>query len=187
VTAGVIGIDLSLRRTAVADIDGEVRVIPADAVPDEDHQGAMVRLDQVTYAVTNRLWAIRNQIELVMIEGYSFGSSSKGTRAIAELGGAVRLRLWRHRIPYLDVPPKTVKKYATGNGNAGKNEMVRAANKRLGYDGFDDNEADALWLRAIGCELLSMPVCPMPINHRMALDALRRTRPVCAPTSEVLP
>lgn len=39
----------------------------------------------------------------------------------------------------------TLKKFATGRGNAGKPEMVQAA-KDLGYDPEDDNEADACLL-----------------------------------------
>lgn len=38
----------------------------------------------------------------------------------------------------------TVKKYATGRGNAGKDEMVEAAKPLLGRDPVDDNEADAV-------------------------------------------
>ncbi len=70
------------------------------------------------------------------------------------------------------VPPATLKKYATGKGNADKLAMVMAAYKRLGYDGSDHNEADALWLRAIGQELLDDPLCDMPVLQRSALDKL---------------
>jgi crossover junction endodeoxyribonuclease RuvC len=176
----VVGIDLSLRRTAVADNQG-VRVIPTAAVADDDHRGAMGRLERIVEAVTEPLVPLASQIELVMIEGYSFGSSTKGMRAIAELGGAVRLALWRAHIPYLDVAPKTLKKYATGSGNAGKIQVVQAANTRLGYAGFDHNEADALWLHAMGTELLFVPVVDLPQTHREALDPLKSVLPVYKP------
>ena len=44
----------------------------------------------------------------------------------------------------------TLKKYATGKGNAGKDEMIRAAIDR-GFNPRDDNEADAvlLWKYAV--------------------------------------
>lgn len=48
-----------------------------------------------------------------------------------------------HRIPYQGVPVGTIKKYATGKGNASKDEMVASARAR-GYTPADDNEADAL-------------------------------------------
>jgi hypothetical protein len=48
-------------------------------------------------------------------------------------------------IPYRGVPVGTIKKHATGRGNAKKGEMVEAM-RLLGYDPADDNEADSLAL-----------------------------------------
>jgi Holliday junction resolvasome RuvABC endonuclease subunit len=43
------------------------------------------------------------------------------------------------------LPVGTIKRHATGNGNASK-EAVIAAVRSLGFDPADDNEADALAL-----------------------------------------
>ena len=43
----------------------------------------------------------------------------------------------------LGVPVGTVKRHATGKGNAGKDEMIAAARAR-GFSLADDNEADAI-------------------------------------------
>jgi Holliday junction resolvasome RuvABC endonuclease subunit len=48
-------------------------------------------------------------------------------------------------IPYLGVPVGTIKKDATGKGNAGKELMIEAA-KAKGHIPWDDNEADAICL-----------------------------------------
>ena len=48
-------------------------------------------------------------------------------------------------IPYQGVPVGTIKKHATGKGNAGKDDML-AAMQALGHPVTDDNEADALAL-----------------------------------------
>ncbi len=48
-------------------------------------------------------------------------------------------------LPYEGVPVGTIKKFATGNGNASKLAMV-AAMKERGHKPQDDNEADALAL-----------------------------------------
>jgi Holliday junction resolvasome RuvABC endonuclease subunit len=48
-------------------------------------------------------------------------------------------------IPYSGVPVGTIKKFATGKGNANK-EAVIAAVKARGYAPGDDNEADAIAL-----------------------------------------
>ena len=50
-----------------------------------------------------------------------------------------------HQIPYQGVPVGTIKKFATGRGNASKGEMI-AAMKARGHLPADDNEADALAL-----------------------------------------
>ena len=51
----------------------------------------------------------------------------------------------QHQIPYQGVPVGTIKKHATGKGNAGKADMIAALRAR-GYPVTDDNEADALAL-----------------------------------------
>ena len=52
-----------------------------------------------------------------------------------------------HQIPYEAVPVGTIKRHATGKGNANKDAMIAAA-RNLGFDPIDDNEADALALLA---------------------------------------
>lgn len=70
----------------------------------------------------------------------------KGTDAAHIYGGLLAcLTQWceDRSIPYMGVPVGTIKKFATGAGNSGKEAMI-AAMKKLGYEPGDDNEADAL-------------------------------------------
>jgi Holliday junction resolvasome RuvABC endonuclease subunit len=62
-------------------------------------------------------------------------------------GFMAHLTAWceHHNIPYQGVPVGTIKKHATGKGNASKEEMIAAAIKH-GFTPADDNEADALAL-----------------------------------------
>ncbi|PQO23104.1 hypothetical protein C2I36_09550 [Rhodobacteraceae bacterium WD3A24] len=46
-------------------------------------------------------------------------------------------------VPYEGVPVGTIKRHATGKGNAPKAAMIEAARSR-GFDPADDNEADAI-------------------------------------------
>ena len=48
-----------------------------------------------------------------------------------------------HEIPYAGVPVATIKRHATGKGNANKSEMI-AAIQALDFKPADDNEADAI-------------------------------------------
>lgn len=71
-----------------------------------------------------------------------------GVDAAHAYGGFMaHLTAWceHHDIPYQGVPVGTIKKHATGKGNAGKNDMVAAMCAR-GFQPVDDNEADALAL-----------------------------------------
>ena len=69
-----------------------------------------------------------------------------GVDAAHAYGGFMsHLTAWceQNSIPYQGVPVGTIKKHATGKGNAAKDEMVAAARQR-GFKPADDNEADAL-------------------------------------------
>ena len=71
-----------------------------------------------------------------------------GVDAAHAYGGFLAtLTAWceHHQIPYQGVPVGTIKKYATGKGNAGKEDVIAAIRAR-GYVPVDDNEADALAL-----------------------------------------
>ena len=70
------------------------------------------------------------------------------TDAAHAFGGFLAtLTAWceHHQIPYQGVPVGTIKKHATGKGNASKDEVVAAVRAR-GHQPADDNEADALAL-----------------------------------------
>lgn len=69
-----------------------------------------------------------------------------GVDAAHAYGGFLaHLTAWceHHNIPYQGVPVGTIKRHATGKGNASKGDMIVAANRR-GHAPADDNEADAL-------------------------------------------
>jgi len=68
----------------------------------------------------------------------------------AHVYGAIRGHLQRlceeAGIAYCPIPVGTVKKLATGKGNADKDAMVAASLSRWNHIPVDDNEADALWI-----------------------------------------
>lgn len=77
----------------------------------------------------------------------------------AHLYGAMIDRLHEfcadNMLDYMGIPVGTVKKFATGKGNADKAKMKTAASDRwAGWDG-DDNEADARWMAECGASILA--------------------------------
>ncbi|MER5703493.1 hypothetical protein ABT023_16330 [Micromonospora sp. NPDC002296] len=141
--------------------------------------------DGTTYTVTTkatgdaRLLAIVGEaaravdgrdIDLVVIEDLPTHAKAAGITGMVH--GAVRAYLLRLGTPYALITPASLKKYATGRGNAGKPEMAVALYKRLGRELADDNQVDALWLRAAGLDHLGHPPAPMPAAQRAALTAV---------------
>ena len=70
----------------------------------------------------------------------------KGVDASHVYGGLMAtLTAWAELrgVPYEGVPVGTIKRFATGKGNANKDAMIAAARAR-GFNPADDNEADAI-------------------------------------------
>lgn len=60
------------------------------------------------------------------------------------------------KIPYQGLPVGTIKKHATGKGNAGKPLMVSSAKQKWPDQNIiDDNVADALWIMSLGLQTLN--------------------------------
>lgn len=100
--------------------------------------------------------------DVAVLEGYSFGSKGSSVFQIAELGGIVRWELRGRGLTIVEVPPSCLKKYATGRGNAGKDEMIAAAIRRFGFEGCDNNEADSYLLWCMARHAYGSPVVEVP-------------------------
>lgn len=168
----VVGLDLSITATGVALADGSVTTISGGPASDGDR-----RLRCITEAIEDHVtvscddsgpFDYVRRVDLVVIEGPVL--RSQAAIALGLLHGAVRLRLMDWGIPYVLVPPATLKKYATGKGNADKTAMALALYKRAGLEHADDNQTDAWWLRAAGLHHLGHPVVDVPAPNRESLD-----------------
>ena len=71
---------------------------------------------------------------LVMLESYAFGARGDAVTKIAENGGVLKHEMLNYGIPFETVPPTTIKKYATGKGNAKKLDMYDAFVERTGVE-----------------------------------------------------
>ena len=71
-------------------------------------------------------WALdvimKYDCDQVALEGYSFGSKGKVFH-IAENTGVLKYKFFQKSIPVDIIPPTTIKKFATGKGNADKVKM----------------------------------------------------------------
>ena len=91
------------------------------------------------------LKAVTNGIDALHFEEVRRHVSTDAAHAYG--GFLATLTAWceHHQIPYQGVPVGTIKKHATGKGNAGKDEVTASVTAR-GHAPGDDNEADALAL-----------------------------------------
>jgi crossover junction endodeoxyribonuclease RuvC len=131
----LIALDLSLTATGYADSDTS-QVWKTKL---KGHE----RLDFLLTKVDEQLGEVIP--EAVFIEGFSFGSQGRALYEIGGLGYLVRHHLWELGYPYCEVPPAVLKKFATGHGNANKDEMLSVAIRKFEFPGTDNNAADA-WL-----------------------------------------
>ncbi|MFI6160371.1 hypothetical protein ACIA59_10525 [Micromonospora haikouensis] len=160
-TPRVIGLDLSITATGIAWCDGTTYTV---ATKKEGDARLIAITDEVCRAIAGR------SIDLVVIEDLPTHAKAAGITGMVH--GAVRAYLLRLKTPYALITPASLKKYATGRGNAGKPEMAVALYKRAGRELPDDNQVDAWWLRAAGLDHLGHPPADMPQAHRAALDAV---------------
>lgn len=109
----LMGLDISLTSTGYS-IDGSTGLIKVNS------RGAQ-RLHEISQAVL--VMCSEYSIDTVILEGYSFASRNSQAHSIGELGGCIRMRLWENTIPYVEVPPTSRAKFATGKGNAGKQKL----------------------------------------------------------------
>jgi Holliday junction resolvasome RuvABC endonuclease subunit len=163
----VLALDLSLTSTGVALPDGIAYTISGKSARGPERL-ALIRARVLTLVMDCEPQSSVEPPLHVAIEGPAFGRAN-GMHALGQLAGVIYLALHERGIRPVIVPPSSLKKYATGKGNAPKELVLVEAVKRLGYDGSDDNEADALWLRALVMDALGEPVVTVPATHRAAL------------------
>lgn len=160
-TPNVVGLDPSLTSTGLATPTGTLAIVPKNGVRGVD------RIRHITQAVLGFCDAVK--APLVVVERF--------VRAAAQTGVHERGGLWWRLVDEIDavgypivlINTSTLKMYATGSGIANKDVMMLATARRFAWFTGGNDEADALWLAAAGCELLERPLVDMPARNREAL------------------
>lgn len=152
----VVGLDLSLTGTGVATTSGTTFTIRTS------FKRADARLEDIYTTINGTLIGA----EYAVLEDLPVHAKQAGTTGMVQ--GVARLALIRKGIPYALLSPATLKKFATGKGNADKADMAAALLEHLGnpvvevdakgkqflpqygVELSDDNQVDAAWLRLAG-------------------------------------
>lgn len=163
----IIGLDLSLTGTGIATRTHTYLVKSSGHKGDTLSQRAH-RLAQLRDVILDATSAA----DMVVIEAPSFGSAMGSMHDRSGLWWLIVDALLT-RIPVAEVAPTCRAKYATGKGNASKEDVLSAVIRRFpAFTSSNNNEADALVLCAMGYDLIGDPIVEMPAAHRVALTAV---------------
>lgn len=107
------------------------------------------RVQLIARQVRDFVASCRTDGSVVCIEGYAYGNVNTLV-TLVEIGTAIRLALHELKVPWYDVPPTVLKKFATGKGNAKKAEVAAAVRERWGFESPSDDVVDAFVLARMG-------------------------------------
>jgi Holliday junction resolvasome RuvABC endonuclease subunit len=155
--AVAVGIDQSLTGFAMTALNVTKPEAYETWVYKSPHSGVR-RLADIQWWMENKFDFLDQQncrITNIAMEGTVLASHS--ALKLGELAGMVKLSIWNYFdgnmnsvVPFeeslrtpLQIPPMTLKKYATGKGTAKKQEMLMQMYKRWGVEFNDDNAADS--------------------------------------------
>lgn len=157
----VLGLDPSLTSTGYA--------------YSADNQYIAGKIDGTKLFGPRRIQYIRQTIEtiveqlaptLVAYEGYALGGRPNGKMwERAELGGVLKSMLYSRNIPLLLIPPKSLKLFAAGKGNAEKEDVAEAMAPIYGQRFRSFDEADAFALMRMGQAFQDRRLLPRDRRH----------------------
>lgn len=160
-TLKVVGLDLSLSSTGVGCSLGWV-----DRVQTKPGGNLFGRLRLIESKVLHLV----GYPDLVVVEGLAFSRQTGQHLTRAGMWHLVMNGVDQRGIRWAEVSPTALKKYATGRGNAGKDEVLAAAVRRFpSIEVRGNDEADGLWLAAMGADHLGEPMVEMPAVNRESL------------------
>lgn len=161
-TANVLGLDLGLARAGAAHVHDDGRVYSWQHQTEPLPPGCPIEVTAHRVRGVAR-WAVERATTstvLVVVEGPSFASRHGQAHERAGVWWRTVDALCRAEVPVAVLPPATVKKYVTGNGNASK-DLMRSTVAQLypgrGIDRVSKDQADAIGLALCGADWLGWP------------------------------
>lgn len=171
----VAGLDLSLTSTGVALVDvGDGSISVFRVKPPAKVGKGLGRLRWICSEVE----ALMGEVGLVVIEAPSYGSTTGSQHERGGLWWMVAERLSVAGREVRAMPPTSLKKFVSGRGNVGKDEMLSAVIRRWPDVPVSNNDiADALGLAAVGARLQGHPIEDLPKANLAALGAAKEITP----------
>lgn len=147
----VMGLDIST-KTGVSVVNDSKRVL----------LGAQVTFPKLkgwerAAAIAARIMELHaeHKPDLVVIENYGFANANSLV-TLVEVGTIIRYFLWQEDIPYIEVPPNSLKKFVSGKGQSKKEELMMFVLKKWDYTSATNDIADAVGLGMFGLGCLGV-------------------------------
>jgi crossover junction endodeoxyribonuclease RuvC len=173
----VAGVDLSLTSTGVATVwappeaGGRLKRVESKGAKGATLAQRCIRLDRLARAITDEA----GRADLVVIEAPAY---SRTVGSMHDRSGlwwlVIHILTEDYACTVVEVAPTARARYATGRGNAGKDQVLAAVCKRYpDWDVTGNDVADALILAAMGARHLGHPIeTSMPATHLTAMAAV---------------
>lgn len=158
----VVGLDLSLTRTGLARIllsNGPPVIRLCEVTSKPPRPETLATRSQRLHRITSDLLALFGRPDLAVVEGPAYMTDVGKAHDRSGLWWHVVGKLAQAGVPVAEVPPSTLKVYATGKGNLSKDQILAAVIQRFPTAGVTGNDtADALTLAAMGARALGHPI-----------------------------
>lgn len=146
----ILAFDLGSHMAVAHNLQGDPRVQHADFTGTrQERAGATLQWLEDNFARARDLGC-----EAVVYER-PFARGFDATRCLWGIAGLIEACANAAGLPCLDMTPSEIKKHATGNAKASKEDMMFAAMLK-GYPGDNEHEADAWLLLEYGVDTLSV-------------------------------
>lgn len=140
----ILALDLGTRMGWAMMADGRIKSGTAHFAPGK-LQGPGARYLKLRSWLADTKYSAGQSFDLVVVERVINHVSAHSAHVYGGMLAHVQAWCEHHQMPLEEFSPGTIKKFATGKGNATKDEMIQSA-KDAGYHPQDDNEADAIAL-----------------------------------------
>jgi crossover junction endodeoxyribonuclease RuvC len=180
----VLGIDPGSRRCGYGVVSreaGRLRVLESGVlVPGEIPMAE--RLGEILAGLDALI--ARSRPHEVSVEQVFSGASARSALVLGQARGVALAVAGRAGLPVFEYAPSQVKLAFTGNGRAGKDQMLRTARLLLGAAPDLADEADALAIAV--CHLTRRPFAVAAISRKDAAGGAPSPRPAAAPVRKTV-
>ena len=175
-----IGIDPSVSGFASVMLDENANVIKEIYIKGDKNLPDPQRFVEVIEKYLKHI----EEGETLFIEGFAYQGKGRGVSKAYGIGWLLRDRLIQKKCYYLDIPPTRLKKYASDNGRASKEEVVSSVELIFDYDvpnyssransPKNDDMADAYTLARMArdyyCNYYGTKVDVLPFQEKVLKD-----------------